>query len=376
MNDPRLERLADVLIDHSTRLSAGELVLIECFDLPEPTLPCILVRKAVERDAIPLVSVKNNRILRELWKHGSPKQLKLIGTLEASRMKQVQAYIGIRAADNVSEMSDVPTDKMKLYEAHIWDPVHLKIRVAKTKWVVLRYPTPSMAQLANMSTNAFEDYFFRVCTVDYAAMAKAQKPLEKLMKRTDRVKITGPGTDLDFSIKGIGVVPCNGERNIPDGEVFSAPVRDSLNGVITFNTPTVYRGVNFENIRFEFEAGKIVDATCPGNSKQLNEILDTDRGARYVGEWSIGCNPQVLFPMRDILFDEKIAGSIHLTPGNAYDEADNGNRSKIHWDLVLIQRPDYGGGEIHFDGKLIRKDGRFTLPELKPLDADSGPAAP
>jgi aminopeptidase len=369
VNDVRLDRLADVLIRHSTRLTAGETVLIECFDLPDPALPCALIRKAIERGALPLVSVKNNRILRELWRNGSPKQLQLIGKLEAARMRQAQAYIGIRASENVSEMSDVPADKMDLYQTHIWEPVHLKLRVAKTKWVVLRYPTPSMAQLAGMSSEAFEDYFFRVCTVDYAAMAKAQKPLERLMARTDRVKITGPGTDLEFSIKGIGVVPCNGERNIPDGEVFTAPVRDSINGLISFNTPTVYQGVNFENIQFEFKAGKIVHANCPGDSKRLNQILDTDRGARYVGEWSIGCNPQVLHPMRDILFDEKIAGSIHLTPGNAYDEADNGNRSKIHWDLVLIQRPDYGGGEIQFDGKVIRKDGRFTLPELKPLDA-------
>lgn len=369
MNDPRLEALADVLIGHSTRVAPGETILIECFDLPEPTLPCLLIRKAVERGAMPLVSVKSNRILRELWRNGTAEQLRIIGALEASRMKQVQAYIGVRGTDNVTEMSDVPTDKMNLYQTHVWDPVHLKIRVPKTKWVVLRYPTPSMAQLAGMSSDAFEDYFFRVCTVDYAAMAKAQRPLEKLMRRTDRVKIVGPGTDLEFSIKGIGVVPCNGERNIPDGEVFTAPVRDSVNGVITFNTPTVYQGVSFENIRFEFKAGKIVDATCPGNAARLNQILDSDRGARYIGEWSIGCNPQVLHPMRDILFDEKIAGSIHLTPGNAYDEADNGNRSKVHWDLVLIQRPDYGGGEIYFDGKLIRKDGRFTVPDLKPLDA-------
>ncbi len=371
MNDPRIERLADVLIGHSTKLSRGEHVLIECFDLPDPSLPCVLVRKATERGAVPLVAIKSNRILRELWRHGTADQLRLIGQLELAQMKKVEAYIGIRGTENVSEMSDVPADKMELYQTHIWEPVHLKIRVAKTKWVVLRYPTPSMAQLAGKSTDAFEDYFFRVCTVDYAAMAKAQKPLERLMCRTDRVKITSPGTDLEFSIKGIGVVPCNGERNIPDGEVFTAPVRDSVNGVITFNTPTVYQGVSFENIRLEFKAGKIVAATCPGDSKRLNQILDADRGARYIGEWSIGCNPQVLHPMRDILFDEKIAGSIHLTPGNAYDEADNGNRSKVHWDLVLIQRRDYGGGEIHFDGKLIRKDGRFTLPELQPLDVAS-----
>lgn len=369
MNDPRMDRLAEILVNHSTRLKAGEKVLIECFDLPESTLPCALIAKSVERGALPLVSVRCNRILRELWRNGNAEQLRLIGQLERARMKQVQAYIGIRGTQNVSEMSDVPADKMELYQTYIWDPVHLKIRVPKTKWVVLRYPTSSMAQLASMSSDAFEDYFFRVCTVDYAAMAKAQKPLERLMRRTDRVKITGPGTDLEFSIKGIGVVPCNGERNIPDGEVFTAPVRDSVHGLITFNTPTVYQGVSFENIRLEFKNGKIISASCPGDSKRLNQILDTDKGARYIGEWSIGCNPQVLHPMKDILFDEKIAGSIHLTPGNAYDEADNGNRSKVHWDLVLIQRQDYGGGEIHFDGKLIRRDGRFTIPELHSLDA-------
>jgi aminopeptidase len=200
-------------------------------------------------------------------------------------------------------------------------------------------------------------------------MARAQQPLVEMMQRTDRVRIVSPGTELEFSIRGIGVVPCNGERNIPDGEVFTAPVRDSVEGVICFNTPTLYQGVTFEGIRFEFERGRIVNATCSGDTKRLNAILDSDPGARYIGEWSMGCNPQVLQPMKDTLFDEKIAGSIHLTPGNAYDEADNGNRSKVHWDIVLIQRPDFGGGSIYFDGLLVRQDGRFTRPELQPLDA-------
>jgi aminopeptidase len=369
MNDPRLEQLADVLIGHSTRLQPGDKLLLECFDLPDPALPCLLIRKATERGAQPFVSIKSNRVQRELYRSGTPEQLGLIGELERSRMEKMDAYIGIRGSENSSEFSDIPAPQMDLYQTHIWQPVHLDVRIRKTKWVVLRYPTPSMAQLANTSTAAFEDFFFHVCTVDYAAMCEAQKPLVELMEKTDRVRIVSPGTDLEFSIHGIGVVACNGERNIPDGEVFTAPLRDSLQGVITFNTPAIYQGVTFEGIRFTFQRGRIEHATCFGDAKRLNAILDSDAGARYCGEWSMGCNPAILHPMKDILFDEKIAGSIHLTPGNAYDEADNGNRSKVHWDLVLIQRPEYGGGEIYFDGKLIRKDGRFTLPELQPLDS-------
>jgi aminopeptidase len=245
----------------------------------------------------------------------------------------------------------------------------LNYRVNRTRWVVLRWPTPSMAQAANLSTEAFEDFYFEVCTLDYRKMARALAPLEKLMRRTDRVLLKGPGTDLSFSLKGIGAKPCSGLRNIPDGEVFSCPVRTSVNGVIQFNTPTIYAGTRFENIRLEFKAGKVVNATG-SNAKRMNEILDTDPGARYVGEFSLGFNPFILNPMCDILFDEKIAGSLHLTPGQAYEECDNGNRSAVHWDMVLIQREDWGGGEIWFDGQLIRKDGLFVPPSLQPLNPD------
>jgi len=222
-----------------------------------------------------------------------------------------------------------------------------------------------------MSTPAFEKFYFDVCTLDYAKMAKAGEPLQDLMSRTDRVEIKGPGTDFSFSIKGIGAVACSGDRNIPDGECFSAPVRESVNGVVQFNTVSLYQGTEFKDIRYEIENGKIVDASAGSNTAKINEILDTDEGARYFGEWSLGYNPFVLHPMKDTLFDEKIAGSFHFTPGNAYDPpGGNGNKSSIHWDTVLIQRPEYGGGEIYFDGKLIRKDGLFVLDELKGLNPD------
>jgi aminopeptidase len=243
----------------------------------------------------------------------------------------------------------------------------LDYRVNKTRWVVLRWPSPSMAQAANMSTEAFEDFYFDVCTMDYRRMARAMVPLEKRMRAADRVHLKGPGTDLTFSIKGIGAKPCNGLRNIPDGEVFSCPVKDSVEGTIQFNTPTLYSGTRFENVRLEFKAGKIVGATG-SNTRRLNEILDTDAGSRYIGEFSLGFNPHIQNPMCDILFDEKIAGSLHFTPGQAYEDCDNGNRSAVHWDMVLIQRPEWGGGEVWFDGELLRKDGLFLPSDLRGLN--------
>jgi aminopeptidase len=302
--------------------------------------------------------------------------MRTIGEVRREEMSRVQCYVGVRGSHNISELSDVPSDRMSLYEKHVWKPVHSELRVKKTRWVVLRWPNPSMAQAAGMSTEAFEDFYFDVCAgVDYARMAAAQQPLLELMDRTGQVHVTGPGTDLTFTKQGIATVPCAGRSNVPDGEMFTCPVRDSVNGHVQFNCETLYRGVVFSNIRLAFENGKIVEATAGGDTGRLNEILDADEGARYIGEWSLAFNPQILKPMKDILFDEKIAGSFHLTPGQAYEEADNGNRSQIHWDMVCIQRPEYGGGEIAFDGVVVRRDGLFVLPELAGLNPDALNAA-
>ena len=280
-------------------------------------------------------------------------------------MKKMDAYIALRGSNNITELSDVPLEKMKLM-AKKMRPVQ-DHRVKKTKSVVLRWPTASMAQLAGMSTEAFEEFYFDACTLDYRKLQPGMKALKALMEKTDRVEIKGPGTDLRFSIKGIPAVICGGDRNIPDGEVFSCPVRNSVQGHVTFNAPSIYQSVGFDRIRLDFRDGRIVAAS--GNqTEKLNKILDSDAGARYIGEFSLAFHPRILEPMRDILFDEKITGSFHLTPGQAYQEADNGNRSQVHWDMVSIQRPEYGGGEIYFDGKLIRRDGEFLPKQLRSLN--------
>lgn len=370
MLDPRMTKLADVLVNYACAVKPGEKILFEAIDIPlEFAEEC--VRIAAKAGGLPLVTLKSNRVNRALMMAGTKPQWDLIADVEKLRMENVQCYVGIRGNPNVSELSDVPADKQKIYESTVWKHVHSEVRVKKTRWVVLRWPSPSMAQLAQMSTDAFEDFYFRVCTLDYAKMSRAMQPLKERMERTDRVRLKGPGeTDLTFSIKGIKAIPCDGRVNIPDGEVFTAPVRDSVNGVIQYNSPTLYRGVTHDNVRFEFKDGKIVNATS-SNTTKLNEVLDADAGARYIGEFAIGFNPFITRPMKDILFDEKIAGSIHFTPGQAYEEADNGNRSEIHWDIVMIQTPEYGGGEIYFDDKLVRKDGIFVADELKGLNPEN-----
>jgi len=277
-------------------------------------------------------------------------------------MKLMQAYIGLRGSHNVSESAGIPDRQMKRQAQLYQNPVHFEQRIPNTKWCVLRWPTPAMAQLARMSTEAFEQFYFDVCTFDYEKMQRAVQPLADRMGRTDRVRIEGPGdTDLSFSIKDIDAVPCYGTHNVPDGECFTSLVRDSVNGVIHFNTPTIYNGVSFKNVRLEFRDGRVVNATAAENQDKLDSILDTDEGARFVGEFALGFNPYVNEAMKDILFDEKIAGSLHLTPGRAYAEADNGNRSDVHWDLVLIQRADHGGGRIFFDDELIRAHGELDV---------------
>jgi aminopeptidase len=367
MSDPRYDKLAEVLTRHSTALKPGDRVLIEVSDIPD-AMVVALVRAVRKAKALPFTQIQHSRVSREMAIGATPEQIGLAADFELARMKKMDAYIAIRGSDNATEMSDVPPDKLKMIAATM-RPV-MNHRINKTRWVVLRWPTPSMAQQAQMSTEAFEDYYFRVCTVDYGKLRKGMEALKALMDTTDQVHIKGPETDLRFSIKGIGSVICGGDRNIPDGEVFTAPVKRSVEGQVRFNVPTIYHGTAFEEISLHFKQGRIVRAEGGRRTAKLNSILDADAGARFIGEFSLGFNPHILHPIRDILFDEKIAGSFHFTPGQAYEVGGNGNRSQVHWDLVCIQRADYGGGEVWFDGKLVRKDGIFVPPELKSLNPE------
>lgn len=368
--DERIKKLAYNLVNYSVKVQPGEKVYIHYIGDTTKTLARALVKETYNAGGLPFVHNTDTTLQREVLLNCNEEQMKLMAEIDAKEMSEMDSYIAIRGTDNIAELSDVPEKQMHIYETIYQKEVHNDIRVPKTKWVVLRYPNYAMAQLSNMSLEAFENFYFDVCTLDYNKMLNAMQPLIDLMNKTDKVRMTGPGTDISFSIKDIPAIPCAGNMNIPDGEVYTAPVRNSVNGTIQYNTPSVLQGFTFENIKLTFKDGKIIDAVA-NDTERINKIFDTDEGARYVGEFAIGVNPYITKPMKDILFDEKIKGSIHFTPGNCYDEAPNGNKSAIHWDLVWIQTPEFGGGEIYFDDVLIRKDGRFIPDELQCLNPEN-----
>jgi len=368
MVDMRLKKLAGILVNYSLKVQKGEKVLVQDNNVEAPFVRA-LVEAIHDAGGLPFVTLRDRTIDRALFNRATEEQLELQASFEVQRMKAMDCYIGFTSLRNQFAWADMPPDALQRYNAIVNKKVHMDVRLPDTRWVVLRYPSAAFAQMAAMSEEAFEDWYFDVCTMDYAKMSKAMDPLVELMQKTDRVRLVGPGTDLSFSIKGLPAIKCDGTMNIPDGEVYTAPVRESVDGVISYNAPAEKDGFTFERIRFEFKGGKIVKATA-NDDERVNRVLDIDAGARYVGEFAIGVNPFITRAMKETLFDEKIAGSIHFTPGNAYDDCFNGNKSALHWDLVLIQTPEWGGGEIWFDGRLIRKDGIFTAPELAGLNPD------
>lgn len=370
MDSKDIQTLAKNLVNYSTQLQKGEKVLIEgsplCLDLILE-----IIKEVYKVGAYPFVNYGESRITRELLKGTTEEHIKLMTKYMKPKMEDMDAYIGISATNNIFELNDVNMTNKELYMMHYSKPIHSDIRVPKTKWVILKYPTSAFAQQANKSLEEFAEFFFKVCNLDYSKMNKAMDNLKTLMEKTDKVRIIARDTDLTFSIKGLPAIKCAGEMNIPDGEIYTAPVKNSVNGFIHYNTPTLHNGIKFNDIKLYFENGKIIKCETPENQAELEKIFSIDEGAKYVGEFAIGVNPYITEPMTDILFDEKITGSIHFTPGASYDDAFNGNKSALHWDLVLIQTPEYGGGEIYFDDILIRKDGLFVEPTLLCLNPEN-----
>lgn len=369
--DNRNEKLAQNLIHNSISLIKNDNLLVEVMGEDGLELANEIIKQAKIINAKPHLNVINYKDLRDFLINATKEEIIEYGKRDYETMKKMQAYIGISAPTSDKSLEGVSQKKLELYNKYYTALVHLEQRVKHTKWCILRYPNEYFSQKSNMSLNDFKDFYYKVCNIDYNKMKIAMEPLKELMNKTDKVRIVAPGTDLIFSIKDISAEKYYGTFNIPDGEVATCPVKNSVNGYITYNTKTKYNDIIFEDIRFDFIDGKIVKATAKENSKKLNEILDTDEGARYIGEFAFGLNPYVNNTMCDTLFDEKINGSFHLTPGMALEESDNGNRSAIHWDIVKILRKEFGGGEVYFDNVLIVKDGRFVLDELKPLNAEN-----
>lgn len=362
----KIEKLSKTIVDYSIDVKKDERVLITYeSDKCSYFVKC-LISDIISHGGIPFVKYVDEEINCLLCEVTNDKRIECLVKQKQFEVDNYDSFIRIIYNRNDYEDKNINPEMLRKLgkETEKID----KIRINERKWVLLNYPSELDAYKAKMTSNDFYKYALNVMTVDYRKMGEMIKPLKELMERTDKVRLVGPNTDITFSIKNIPAIPCCGEMNIPDGEIYTAPVKNSVNGTITYNTPCPYRGNVFTNVSLTFKEGKIIKATCNEDNKKLNEIFDTDAGARYVGEFSLGLNPLILNPMGDILYDEKIIGSIHFTPGMAYEDAFNGNISSIHWDMVLVQRKEYGGGEIYFDDKLIRKDGLFVLPELESLN--------
>lgn len=365
MDKQKLNKLANTIVNYSLNLKENSRVLVNYTIEAEPLVE-ELIYEAQKVNAIMVLNMYNPKLNARLAEKNNESRLEQLKKIKEFEVENYDAFIMIRTSFNDYESKNVPPEMIKKLGSMTQELDD--IRINERQWVLLNYPTSLDAYKAKMTTKDFNDFALDVMTVDYQKMSKDIEPLKKLMEKTDKVRIVSPKTDITFSIKGMPAIPCTGEKNIPDGELYSAPIKDSVNGTITYNTPSPYQGNIYNNVSLTFENGKIINATCSEDDDKLNEIFDTDEGARYVGEFSLGFNPKILNPMGDILYDEKILGSLHFTPGRCYADCDNGNVSSIHWDMVLIQREDFGGGEIYFDDVLIRKDGKFTLPELQVLN--------
>lgn len=367
--DKRIVQLAENILKNSVQLKKGEKIYIEAFGASTKDFFNELIKETIKLGAVPFYFYNDASFEKSLIEGASEKQIEDYTAIHKRLMEEADCYVAVRGYDDAFALSDVSPKNMDRFGKIFQEQVHMRTRLPKTRWCVLRWPNTSMAAMSRMSLKQFEDFYFDACLLDYRKMGKAMLPLKELMDKTENVHIKGNDTDLTFSLKGIKAIVCDGKMNIPDGEVYSAPVKDSINGYVQFNTDTMYDGVFYSNIRLEFKNGRIVTGTSLVNNDKFQKMLDLDDGSRYMGEFALGVNPYIIHPILDILFDEKTCGSFHMAIGNSYeDETNNGNKSSIHWDLVKIQTLEHGGGEIWFDNKLIRKDGLFVLPELKGLN--------
>lgn len=372
MSDPRMQRLARLVVNYSISVKPKEKVIIDCtFD----SIPMAkaLVKEIYAAGGHPFVNYTDDALTSELMAGTDREHLENIMKYDAWKTLDVDAWIKLNIPRNKFENSIIADEQLKnitRWKNEIKAELGLDKQRPEVKPCVMTFPTHFTAHLAQMGTDEYADFYYQACLANYRKMAVSLEVLAELMSRTNEVHLVGMDTDLKFSLKGMKTLVSAGDRNMPDGEAYCSPVKDSLNGIITYNIPSPYEGIVFENIRFEFKEGKIVKATS-NYTDRLNKILDTDEGARHIGEFAITVNPMITRPTGSILFDEKMTGAIHLTPGNEIWKTGNGNRSMIHWDIVYSQLPQHGGGEIWFDGKLIRRDGRFVPEKLHCLNPEN-----
>ncbi len=365
-----IKKLIDVLFDHSLKIKEGEWLLIEGTGTCALPLMEELMHEAHKRGVRPFYRISDGRLNEVYIRSADEEMLKTDQQAQLTLMEKIDCWIGIRGIENIYALKNVDEKSLLLYNQMITEPVHLNVRTKK-RWVLLNYPSPSLAQSTKMTTREYEELWLKSSALNYSRLRELAAPLEELFEKTDQVHIKSSRMDFKLSISGMPYELCVGEKNIPDGEIFTAPVLDTPSGEYFCQATNFHSGNEWSGIRFKFEKGKVVEIDCEtGNVNKLRRLIFDTPGAQYIGEFALGFNPYIRNPSADGLFTEKVAGSFHTALGNSYEDCGNGNKSPIHWDIVNILTPEFGGGEIYFDGVLIQKDGKFVLPELEVLNPD------
>ncbi len=364
--DPRVERLASLMVNYSNAIKAGELVSINGPLSAEPLLEA-LYRKCLEAGALPVCDIEAPWLQEALLRHGSKKQLGFIPEWRLTQAEKIDCLFRVIAETNTRYLSGIDPSRQQQRMKGVKplrDILHHRMSDGSLRWCLTLFPTEAYAQDAEMSLTEFEDFVYRACHVDLqdpvAAWKKVQRNQEKMVQflnGTKKIRIVAKDTDLSFSVQGRTWINCCGTENMPDGEVFTGPVENSAEGTILYSFPACHNGREIENVHLTFKKGKVIQAHASKNEDYLNKMLDLDEGARYLGEFAFATNRGIQRFTRNILFDEKIGGTVHLALGASYPESGGVNKSVLHWDMICDLRK---AGKVYVDGKLFLKDGEFT----------------
>ncbi len=355
MDEP-WKKLGQILVEYSTGVQPKEKVLIAMGEVETFPLVCAVYEACVKVRAYPQVQFLSENLNRILLKYGSEEHISWVPELEAYGMEWADVYFGLRGAHNLSLFWDIPSERLSKFR-HTLGKLSA-MRWEKTRWCLVRVPNALMAQQAGVDEETLCDMFFQACFLDWSALSRQWHFWADALSSGRMVRVVGQGTDLRFSVEGRKWLVCDGKINMPDGEIMTAPVEESVDGYITFDFPGVLGGRLVEDIFLRWERGELVEALASANEDFLWSVLRTDSGASRIGEFAFGTNPKIVHFSKDILFDEKIDGTVHIALGRAYPQTGGINTSAIHWDLVKDLRRE---GEVYLDGVLIFKNGKMIL---------------
>ena len=355
MIDSKIIRLADILTKHSIRIKQGDIIELS-FGTEAVPLALECYKNILRKGAFPVIRCVPSGFSYAYYRNAKEEQLTKTPVIAMFEAQKAAGSISIGAPLNTRELTNIDPKKMAMRSKAV-KPV-TEVYLKKNNWVICEYPTHSLAQDADMSLEEFSDFVFKATNINYKDLSKKQTKLKKILDKAKEVKILAPDTELTFSLAGRKSIKCDGKRNVPDGEVFIAPVEKSTEGYIAYSYPAIKGGREVDGIRLEFKKGKVVKATATKNEEYLKQMINVDKGAKYLGEFGVGMNYNITKFVKQILFDEKIGGTIHLALGMAYKEGGGKNESAIHWDMIKDLRH---GGSIYIDGKCIQRNGKFTF---------------